>query len=334
MLASLLKYVGFGMVATGIQDGGLDDNPNSAYYNSAIAVVGFVGWAVGSYLESREANAPRFWPANSTDLIRRTLNYAAGAGAVCGLTHLIKQVGSTSAAIGTFSAGIILPVAAEELKVAANRLTPKMKWEKLRFAILTAGDFLFASSMKKVVNGEHLDILSIVALPLGFALAIGEGVYTYKNDIKPLVVNALNQYDQSRLSADVLRVLNKRLMKLTVGLGTLFILQDIIQGNTDKYSIANDIYVILTNIFLFAALLEMRKLAIAQIADENSLQPALEMDHALDPQYRVLSGADEFRLEDPMLNDIAMDYMMDIHSVQLPNSTPSDDPEVQRRYSR
>jgi hypothetical protein len=39
-------------------------------------------------------------------------------------------------------------------------------WEKLRFAILTAGDFLLGSGMKKVVNGEHLDIFSIVALTL------------------------------------------------------------------------------------------------------------------------------------------------------------------------
>jgi hypothetical protein len=345
MLSSFLKYVGFGMVATGVQDGGLDDNPNSVYYNSAIAVLGFVGWAVGTYLESRESDAPQFWPQNSTDLIRRTLNYAAGAGVVCGLTHLIKHAGPTSAAMGTLGAGIFLPVATQELSLAAIRPTTKMKWEKLRFAILTAGDFLLGSGMKKVVNGEHLDIFSIVALPLGFALTIGEGVYTYQSDIKPLAANVSNQQEQNRMLADVFRVLNKRMMKLTVGLGTLFTLQDIIQGSTDKYSIANDVYVMLTNIFLFAALLEMRKLAVAHTLEENNLQPALVINDVLDVQYTELSDAEnnsmvsvsEFRGDSDASSrqgDHARDSLIDMRRADVSEGTLLGNSELPRKLSR
>jgi hypothetical protein len=299
MLATLLKSIGFGMVVTGVADGFLNDDPASPYYNTAIAVIGFAGWATGQYLESRELAPPPFWPTNSTDLIKRALTYATGTGVATGLIHLIKQTGPNSAALGNIGTGIFLTSAIQELNLILTQGSTKLKWEKLRFAILTVGDYLTGAAMKKVVNGESLDLFSIISLPLGFLMVISEGVYTYKNDIKPIALSGSAQLDQARLLSNLFRSLNKRAIKLTVGLGSLFTLQDILMSKQDKYSISSDAYVMLTNVFLFAALMEMRRIAIAQNAQAASAVQSVannivEMEDELgrEPYYSLAANDD------------------------------------------
>jgi hypothetical protein len=260
MLTAFLKITGIGLVAAGSQDCFLDDAPNSSYYNSAITVVGFFSWALGTVIERRqnaraidEASRTPWIPRNSTELIKTSLKYSIGVGVVTGVTHLAKQVGTNSAAIGMATGALIFPVAIQELSRAEMFSGTKLKWEKLRFALLNIGDYLTGSSMKKIFNGVPLDIFSIVSLPLGLALSLGEAVYTYKNDVKPQL--------ESAGALAITSALNKRVLKLNIGLGTLFILQSLLMGETDKYSIDSDVYIMVTNIFLFMALMKIRDLS-------------------------------------------------------------------------
>jgi hypothetical protein len=265
MFGRVLKYVGFGLVVAGLQDEAIDfsDGSKAILYDCVIALAGLLTWGAGNYLEMRAPAVPQTSP-HSTELIKKALRYGAGTGLSCGLVHLSKHTNTNSSAMSDINSGCMLFIAAQELNLVVASGTTKLKWEKLRFAILTIGDYFTFYAGKKLLNREHLDLFSMITLPLGLGMVFGEAAYTFKNDMQPLITTGVRGIDRARKINNFMRVLNKRMIRLTVGLGTIFILQDLIFGTRDKYSIASDAYGLLANFMLFAALMEMRRLAIMQ----------------------------------------------------------------------
>lgn len=286
MLSSFLKSLGFGMAVTGAVNDFLDPADYSIYYNSAISILGFFSWAVGTYLDCRAArneDAPSFLPRGSTEMIKTGIRYTAGLCAVSGITHLAKQQGNNSAGVSEFYAGAIaLPSAIYELNLITKYHIRKLKWEKLRFAILSVADYFVGAAITKVLNREPLDLFSVISLPLGFAMILAEGVYTIMNDVKPIDTTGSPDEDKKIARKNLGTALNKRNMKLTLGLSIIFIIQDIFVGHTDKHSINSDVYMIISNIFLFAALMQMRRLATIEKLNEVSAKIDSSKDSIID----------------------------------------------------
>ena len=249
---SSLVTTGAGMIAVGASDALLDDSPETRYSSSALALAGLATMAAGHYLEREDA---RFIPQPVENAVHRILSeilgYCKTIGIIGGLTHLAKRAGPTSAATSMLLTGFCFPDMAKQELLSSVSVHYKMPWEKLRFLIIISGDYLTASSMKKVVNGEDLDVLSIVSLPIGFALMLGEMMYTCKNDIWGQLREGVNP------QAVLTHTMNRRALKLQIGLGTMLTMQDIITERTDNYSIVSNAYTALVNVFLFASLVEI-----------------------------------------------------------------------------
>jgi hypothetical protein len=262
MFARVIKYVGFGMVVAGLQDEALDFSEASEklLVDCAVALVGLVCWGLGNYFESRAPVALQT-PANSTELIKKVLRYGAGAGVASGIMHLAKHTNTNSSGMSDINTGAVLFIAANEFNLIATQGVKKVKWEKLRFAIVALGDYFTASGFKKYSNGEPLDLYSKITLPIGLAMVISEYVYMLRNDAQD-IIHTRNRCVNLTQKMNIVNRLNcKRLIKLTLGLGTIFALQDIIFGERDKYSLLSDGDSIIASIMLFIALMEMRRLA-------------------------------------------------------------------------
>ncbi|MEO8402756.1 MAG: hypothetical protein ABI597_13375 [Gammaproteobacteria bacterium] len=285
MLSNFLKSLGLGMAVTGAVNDFLDPAEFSIYYNSAISIVGFFSWAVGTYLDcraARNADAPSFFPRDSTEFIKTGIRYTAGLCTISGATHLIKQQGNNSAGVSELFAGAVaLPTAIYEFNLIQKYHSRKLKWEKLRFAILSVADYFVGAGFTKMLNHEPLDLFSIISIPLGFAMIIAEGVYTIMNDVKPVKSTGSEEEDKKIAKKNLIAALNKRSIKLTIALGTIFLVQDIIAGHTDKHSINSDVYMVISNIFLFAALAQMRRLATIEKLREASSELDLSGDSVI-----------------------------------------------------
>ncbi|GEM_PF-6105261 len=268
----LLKNIGFGLVATATQDELFEDTTSP--YNIAAMVFGACSWLAGIYLEAKFSDPNKKSYCNSTNLIQKGLGYSAGLGVVNGVTHLIKQKYLISANVSNLMGGLWLyPSAIQELEKATTSEIPKLKWEKLRFLVLFAGDYLSATGIKHLINSEYLDLFTLISMPIGLALSISEGVYGYKNDI----------------GLNISSTLNRRAFKLSIGLGSIFILKNILMGSNDKYSIADNTYSVLTTILLFAALVELRRLAKTEIQVEDLTSTLIEeKDLESNSDYRAL----------------------------------------------
>ncbi len=239
--STFAQSIGIGLTLTGVQDQFSEDSP-SITQNISMASAGFVIFAIGVLMEvcfySRSIQRP---PFDSSYAICKTLGFTAGIGAVNGITHLSKGIDTHSANLGNLSAGLFLPnVSALVSSMTANQIN-SLKWEKLRFLTVLGGDLLIGEGIKPLINNGQFDLKNILLLGLGIGMSAAEWVYGRKNDIGLNLNSALTL----------------RSCKLITALNIFFTIQDVVEQNFDKYTIADDAYSVFTAGLLLAATVKM-----------------------------------------------------------------------------
>jgi hypothetical protein len=249
MLTTLLKTIGFGFAATGFQDHFLEDGEGTSYFNLIAMVVGTVAWSSGLILEKMEAERvpPRIAIKKSTAIIQQALSHSGGFGLVAGITHFIKKVDTESGKWALINMACMSPVAIRELYVA-NHLPPTIPWEKIRGVVLIASDYFLAAGAKGMMNNSDYSPFNIISLILGFFISMAEAVYGIRHDRGLTFQN----------------ILNRRLFKIVGGVNFIFMLQDIVKLDSDRYTIADDVYLTIGSVLLFMTLLELRDIAIVR----------------------------------------------------------------------
>jgi hypothetical protein len=140
---------------------------------------------------------------------------------------------------------LLYPAAIDELEKMIHSDIPALKWERLRFLVLFLGDYTSMSGTRKLMNGDSLDLYTLISMPIGFALSISEWIYGRYHDEGVTIGSATV----------------RRTFKLSTGLGSVFILKNILQGIDNNYAIFDYTYSALSNVFLILTLLELRRLA-------------------------------------------------------------------------
>jgi hypothetical protein len=240
---SLLKNIGFGFVATGVQDQLLEQDWH--VYDMVVLTLGAAAWCGGLYLERQHAKNNYTPPhKTSTVIIKQALSHGSGFGLVTSITHFAKGVDTTSGKVALLNMAFISPAAIMELN-RASLIYPTIPWEKLRLIVLIASDYFLASGVKSFMNNGNKDTFTILSVVLGFVFAASEAAYGLKNDRGLTFQN----------------IMNRRVFKVMAGVNMIFTLLDIIDEDNDKYTIADDVYLTVSSALLFMTLLELRAVA-------------------------------------------------------------------------
>lgn len=275
---SLLKNLGFGLALTGAQDRANEEDFSA--YNIAAMTIGAVAWIAGACLEYRSAPNPETCRnSTSTKVIQQTLSHSAGLALVNTIANGIKDHSFNSS---TFQRALFLSTPGGELNLSETKgfLIPGVQWETLRFLILSAGGYFSYSGLNNVYNGDK-DILSIISIPLGLALMLGELLYSVKME---------NESPKSLLN------LNRKILKTYSGATSILAVLDMIANIRDKYAVENDAFAILTNILMYASFIQMHQLS------KNS--PRLDVTVASNPN-RFLNADAMAIIPPPTVLDIS-----------------------------
>lgn len=251
--STFAQAIGIGLALTGMQDQLSEDSPSTTQ-NISIASAGFVFFAIGALMEfcfySRSMQHPKF---DSSYAICKALDLCAGIGVVNGTWHFSEGIHKRTANLGNLGTGLFLKSVSDEVSSAIVNPIPSLKWDKLRFLTLFGGDLLIAEGLKPLINSGQPDLKSMLLLGLGLGMSTAEWVYGRKNDIGLNLSSALIW----------------RSSKLSSALNIFFTIQDLVEQNFDKYTIADDGYAVLSAGLLLGAIVKM------SWERKNSLTPPL-----------------------------------------------------------
>lgn len=265
-LGSALEWLGSGLFIKGLTDQVIFENDN--FYNLIPAIIGTFCCITGRYLQI-QGNPESKSSCNSTRVISQALRFTSGVGVVAGFDNLVRHKGNVYDNLGYIGAGLITQSAINELEIAATSHSSPLKWEKVRFIILAASDYATSYGLKKAFDGEELDLLSKVFIPVGFVASILEFLYGWKHD------------EGIDLSHSILR----RSFKLNALMNFVFSGIDFINKNFEKYAVVEDIYSIIVGALLLAVGIELRRIACAS-------QQVPELTNVIvEPAYQRLEDA-------------------------------------------